>query len=64
MWNADFPETASGITTLRISDESEHDANQALVAQFHSRKKLRQMIVGAEIMGKPIALRPSAQPLI
>jgi hypothetical protein len=64
IWNADFPETESGITTLRIADESEHDASQALIAQFRSRKKLRQMIVGAEIMGKPIALRPSAQPLI
>ena len=63
-WNQQFPETASSITTLRITEKSDHEKNRETLAQFQSRKRLRQMIVGAEILGKPIALRRSTQPLI
>lgn len=63
-WNVQFPETKSSITTLRISDDNDSDRHNEISKQLHSRQKLRQMIVSAEILGKPIALRRTGQPLI
>lgn len=63
-WSPQFPETASAITTLRISDHPEHSDKQRAPSQYRSRKSLRQMIVGAEVLGKPVALRRPGQPLI
>ncbi len=65
-WNLDFPETLSSITTLRISDHPDHSdqaGKQRPPSPYYSRKTLRQMIVGTEVLGKPVALRRSPLPL-
>ena len=65
-WNQDFPETAANFTTMRISDHPDRSGQagkQRPPSPYYSRKTLRQMIVGAEVLGKPVALRRSPLPL-